>query len=245
MKPLEETGATRDDDADERNRRLREVWRMMDPSPTELRAARAKFRSARSGPARRRILPVIVALAVVLVAVAASAAARVAWRRIALPSRETPLPVASVAARMPKAPSSEPSGPLLAPAPTASIASIASTALPLASAERDRPNRHAPLTAVAPAAPTPVAPLAPESSAWLEAAAALRAGDYARAEAAFSDLARSRDGHTRDAARLARAKVWIAQGRGDDARGELDDLARSGHSVELRQEAAATLDQLR
>lgn len=80
---------------------------------------------------------------------------------------------------------------------------------------------------------------------WLEAASAMRVGDLERADVAFGELARSRDAHTRDAARLSRAQLWIVRGRGDDARRELDDLARAGATTQLREAAAAALDGLR
>jgi hypothetical protein len=80
---------------------------------------------------------------------------------------------------------------------------------------------------------------------WLEAASAMRAGDLERADIAFGELARSSDPHTRDAARLSRAQLWIVRGRGDDARRELEELARTGATAQLREAAAAALDSLR
>lgn len=82
-------------------------------------------------------------------------------------------------------------------------------------------------------------------SGWLPAAEAMRVGDYVRAEVVFGELTRSSDAHTRDAARLARAHLWIAQGRDLDARRELDDLAATGATPALRAEATAALERLR
>ena len=73
----------------------------------------------------------------------------------------------------------------------------------------------------------------------------MRVSDYGAAEAAFGELARAPDAPTRDAARLARAQVWIAQGRSLRARPELESLAAGGATPLLRKRAAAALDALR
>jgi hypothetical protein len=85
------------------------------------------------------------------------------------------------------------------------------------------------------AAPKPVAAL----GGWIEAARALRDGDYATAERAFDDLARADDAPTRDEARLARAQIWIAEGRTHEARPELESLATSGSTERVRDRASA------
>jgi hypothetical protein len=69
----------------------------------------------------------------------------------------------------------------------------------------------------------------------------MRARDYSAAERAFDDLARSDDGRARDAARLARAQVWVTQGRTSEARSELESLAASGTTELVRDKAAALL----
>jgi hypothetical protein len=91
--------------------------------------------------------------------------------------------------------------------------------------------------------PSPSA--AERAAAWAAAAEAMRAADYGRAETAFAALAESSDPHTRDAARLARAQVWIAQGRLGQARPELQDLALNGATEGLRSRAAAAVERLR
>jgi hypothetical protein len=83
------------------------------------------------------------------------------------------------------------------------------------------------------------------AQAWAAAADAMRAADYPRAEAAFAELTRSDDAHTRDAARLARAQVWVARGHLDDARAELEDLAANGATAALQARAAAAIERLR
>jgi len=69
----------------------------------------------------------------------------------------------------------------------------------------------------------------------------MRAGDYATAERAFDQLASSPDPQPRDEARLARAQVWLAEGRASEARPELAALAASGATLLVRQRAEAEL----
>jgi hypothetical protein len=76
------------------------------------------------------------------------------------------------------------------------------------------------------------------------AAAALRIGDAETAERAFGSLAESPDPRTRDAARLARAQLWLSRGRVAEARGELGSLARRGATSLVRARAAEALDDL-
>jgi hypothetical protein len=73
---------------------------------------------------------------------------------------------------------------------------------------------------------------------WELASAAMREGDYRRAERAFDDLALSSDATTRDAARLARAQIWLAEGRFAEAHPELDLLSTSGSTPYIRQRAS-------
>jgi hypothetical protein len=77
--------------------------------------------------------------------------------------------------------------------------------------------------------------------AWARAAEALRREDFAAADQAFGDLERGGDGPTRDAARLARAQLWIAHGRGAAARAVLEDLSTTGATPLVRQRAAECL----
>ncbi len=81
----------------------------------------------------------------------------------------------------------------------------------------------------------------PETSPWVVAAKAMRSGDYATAERAFEQLATSSDPQPRDEARLARAQVWLAEGRVSVARPELSTLAATGATSLVRQRAADAL----
>jgi hypothetical protein len=77
--------------------------------------------------------------------------------------------------------------------------------------------------------------------AWARAADALRENDFADADRAFDELCRAPDAPTRDAARLARAQLWIANGRGAEVRPVLVDLAATGATALVRQRAAELL----
>ena len=82
----------------------------------------------------------------------------------------------------------------------------------------------------------------PAVGGWAEAADALRAGDQARAERALAPLTQTADEHTRDAARLARAQLWLAEGRRiSEARSDLQDLAATSATPLIRQRAREAL----
>jgi thioredoxin-like negative regulator of GroEL len=94
-------------------------------------------------------------------------------------------------------------------------------------------------SSVAPSLPSSAT--VPETSPWVVAAKAMRSGDYATAERAFEQLATSSDPQPRDEARLARAQVWLAEGRVSEARPELSTLAATGATSLVRQRAADAL----
>jgi hypothetical protein len=81
-------------------------------------------------------------------------------------------------------------------------------------------------------------------AAWVRAADAQRRDDFAGADGAYSELCESTDPGTRDAARLARAQLWIAHGRGDKVRPVLTDLAARGTTQLVRQTASECLSRL-
>jgi hypothetical protein len=78
--------------------------------------------------------------------------------------------------------------------------------------------------------------------AWARAATALREDDFDAADRAFDELGRASDATTRDAARLARAQLWISRGRGAAVRPVLEQLAQSGATALVRQRAAEFLN---
>jgi hypothetical protein len=79
------------------------------------------------------------------------------------------------------------------------------------------------------------------TSAWARAAEAMRNGDVAGADQALADLDRSPDASSRDAARLARAELWLANGHALEARPVLAELAQSGATPLVRKRAQALL----
>jgi thioredoxin-like negative regulator of GroEL len=81
-------------------------------------------------------------------------------------------------------------------------------------------------------------------SPWIVAAEAMRTRDYRSAERAFDELVNSPDPHTRDAARLARAEVWIAEGRVGEARSELEALRAVGATASIRNRASEAFQSL-
>jgi uncharacterized protein HemY len=93
--------------------------------------------------------------------------------------------------------------------------------------------------------PSPAAsPSAKAASGWEAAAAALRRHDYVEADRRLTELAASTDPRTRDEARLARAQIWLGQGRTDRARPELAQLAATGATALVRSRAMEALRQL-
>ena len=86
----------------------------------------------------------------------------------------------------------------------------------------------------------------PAVGTWGVAAEALRVGDQARAESALAQLAQAADLRTRDAARLARDQLWLAQGRRvAEANGDLESLAGTGATPLIRQRAREALGEAR
>ena len=79
------------------------------------------------------------------------------------------------------------------------------------------------------------------TASWEAAATALRANDRDRAEHALDALAETTDLRTRDAARLARAQLWLSQGKVDRARADLQDLAATGVTSIIQQGARDAL----
>jgi hypothetical protein len=85
------------------------------------------------------------------------------------------------------------------------------------------------------------APPSAHASDWQRAAAALRNGNLADAEAALENLEQSEDPLDRQAAELARAQLLVRVGRGAEARRTLEHLAREGGSPVIRSQAASSL----
>jgi TolA-binding protein len=231
----------------ERLRRLAGTWRALRPTSEETSAARARF----AFRARRRAQGAsfkIIAVAVLLASAAASAAGRVVlghW-----PTRATFWPIATTPVAKGHILASAPRSSPAVPAPlSAPMERDPDAAEPLASpragaspSEPRRPPSLAPRKTKLHSAPSrPPFDGDPVAVAWKSAASALRSGDYRQAEMAFNTLASCHDAGTRDAARLARAQIWVAEGRYDDARPELDALSASGATAYIRGRAVEAL----
>jgi hypothetical protein len=177
-------------------------------------------------------------------------------RRSASPLPDAPpaaLPSADIAepelppARLPL-PSDETSAPAAAPEVTTAVAPRAAgpSAPPVEASRAPTGTLVAPAVGP-PRAATPVASESPAAAVpsptmlWAAAAAALRAGDYAAAERAFDELARTGDPRARDESRLARAQIWLAQGQAARATPELTALAESGATSFVRARAREAL----
>jgi hypothetical protein len=79
---------------------------------------------------------------------------------------------------------------------------------------------------------------------WAIVASALEHGDKPKADRALRELSSSGDPLTRDAAELARAQIWIADGNGESFRTTLVRLSQYGQSPLIRRRAAELLGRL-
>ena len=77
---------------------------------------------------------------------------------------------------------------------------------------------------------------------WRRATEAMKRNDFAGADSALSELNTSGDRGTRESSRLARAELWIANGRAAEVRPLLVDLQREGSTEYVRKRAAALLN---
>jgi hypothetical protein len=210
-------------------RSLVEAWRSDVASPAELRRGYGRF--TRKPPARQALLRLMsgVALGLLLgVGLAqASSIARARWfaaRDVTLrPSGKSPLASRSDnGALAPLIPQPDLPGAQQPPAPVRN--------LPAA----DRAPRVA-LPSSSSSAPH-------VQQQWQQAAAALRAKDFARAQSALLEVERS--GGERDAARLARAQLLSSRGRTADAIALLSDLSAHAQSRLVREQSVELLARL-
>lgn len=237
----------------ERMRRIAATWQAQQPTRQEVAAARARFATRARAGRQARVAPGVVAVAIVLTGAAAFASTRVIAFRAArlavvaaerdssfVEGRAKPAVAKRRSALPPKLPSKDDTTP-----PASSDAVVAVEDLPVARLPLPPQALPAPPKVALPEVRPSASPLSGKPvSGWIDAAAALRAGDYARAEQMFGEIARSADTRTRDEARLARAQVWLAQGRRSEAEPELEDLAGSGATPLVRQRAAQAIDAL-
>lgn len=204
----------------ERLRRLTTCWRAARPKSDEIAAAWRRFRAARApGRSLRRWPPAATVLAVAVLSSGALFAA--SGLRTLLTSDTRPLERSQTrsgsqpeqhAARRRGASTLHSMRPEPAPAPVGST--------------EPATGHPAPVAALVPPAERR-AHSAPEVGTWTRAAEALRLGDTARAAFELNRLEHSGDSATRDAARLSRAQLAVAEGRGAEVRGLLEALTRS------------------
>jgi hypothetical protein len=243
----------------ERIRRMGQAWRALRPDPAEAAAARSRFEARRKARRRLRIAPAAMVLAALFIAAAASGASRLATfvsqltRVSTTESADGASGVSTPARHAPRR--AEAPGPTVKPAATAEqgttsaigpLAASPGTATPpepvlSPHGNAVRRRRHTASMETEGSSPRPASST---SRAWEVAAAALRVGDSETAERAFASLTESPDLRTRDAARLARAQLWLSQGRVVDARAELEDLAARGTTALVRTRAAEALRDL-
>lgn len=234
-------------------RALVEAWHADVPSPAELRRGYGRF--TRRPPARRGLVRLASGLALGLVlGVGLAQAASVAHSRWvtarevaarqtakkASPARaprralqivpQPSLPLAPEPSAMPLPP--EPSAAAVAPSPFS--APLPARSLP---ASADGSSR------LAPPSGSSSAPYVQQQ--WQEAAAALRANDFARAQSALLKVERSAGGSERDAARLARAQLLASHGHTAEALALLNDLSVHAQSSVVRDQSTGLLGRLR
>jgi hypothetical protein len=216
----------------ERTRRVARIWRSLEPSAEEVSAFQIALAArATQRPQARGTLHAVLAATVLFAAVASAAVGFVAnvGRSTALARARPPV---TIAAPHPKAsssgPSTRPSEEDAVPVDELPLATP-SLAPTRPATRRPSPSKNADGRSAAP-------------GAWTDAASAMRDGDYDRAERAFDVLANAPDAATRDSARLARAQLWLAEGRRLEARHALENLANSAGTVFVRERAAAALE---
>jgi hypothetical protein len=263
----------------ERTRRLADTYRDGRPSSTAIGAARVRFaaRHLPRHPSARRwhVLPRAVTVVLLLAVVVATAAAQIAARRNERTRERDDALRAKKAGYHPGARGGSSAGgpgvvatglttqgaaggepPVEVREPSEDASPMETTAIGIASQPRQgrKLARHTGSLTDHPAS-TLRGRDEPARGSWELAAAALRVGDHAGAERALNELAQARDLHTRDAARLARAQLWMSQGKTpetpgamngsktDDARADLRDLAATGITELIRARAREALAQ--
>jgi hypothetical protein len=233
------------------SRALVEAWRADVPSPAELRRGYGRFtRKPRAGQGLVRLasgLALGPLLGVGLAQAASVAHTRwVAAQEVAVRAtakRAVPARAAhgstSLVPQPPLPATSEPSAVSVTPAPSVAPASVAPAT--------SRPGRSAPNALDGTSRLTvPSHPSAPYvEQQWQQAAAALRANDFAKAQSALLEVERSVGGSERDAARLARAQLLASHDRTAEAIALLSDLSVHAQSSVVRDQSAGLLARLR
>lgn len=234
-------------------RALVEAWQADVASPAELRRGYGRF--TRRPAARRGLLRLASGLALGLVlGVGLAQAASVAHSRW-VTTREVAARQTAKRASPARAPRRAlqivPQPPLpLMPEPSATPVPPEPSATPVASGAFSSlpPARSLPATVDGSSRlPSPSnsssAPYVQQQ--WQQAAAALRANDFTRAQSALLKVERSSGGSERDAARLARAQLLASHGHTAEALTLLNDLSVHAQSSVVRDQSVGLLVRLR
>jgi hypothetical protein len=229
-------------------RALVEAWRADVASPAELRRGYARF--TRKPAANRGLMRLASGLALGLIlGVGLAQAASVARSRwvtaYAVAARQTATAKRAVPARAARGTPALVPQPSLPVAPEPSATPAPATASPSVQPPPARSAPSAPEGASRVALPSGSSSAPYVQQQWQQAAAALRANDFARAQAALLEVERSAVGSERDAARLARAQLLTSHGRAAEALTLLQELAAHAQSSVVRDQSAGLLARLR
>jgi hypothetical protein len=210
-------------------RSLVDAWHTDTPSPAELRRGYARFTRVQPTQSALVRLASGLALGLVLGVGMAQGASMVPWQRWLGPQEVT---VQSTAKPAAPAPAVYGGNTPLAPQPDLPVA-------PLPPAAPAPVPRAQPATDSAPrlALPSSASAIPYVQQQWQQAAAALRANDFKRAQAALLEVERSVSGGERDAARLARAQLLSSHGHTAEALQLLGDLQAHAQSSVVRDQS--------
>lgn len=238
-------------------------WDTLRRDPADPRdIARAYWRFTRASASRRTPFALGRWLVVGFVAgagvvSAATVARHVVARWTTVIAREGSKPSLSPAPRARRVPHRRGAGPVIAEVPSVAARDVPpSGALPEAM-PAETPRSPAPPPAAQPPAALPSAALRVGATSpsderspsvdpqWRRVSEALRANDYAGAEAALHDLETHGSASDRESASLSLAQILLSRGRVAEARPRLERLGATARSSLVREKARAMLDSRR
>jgi hypothetical protein len=201
----------------------------------------------------RRLVGSVVGAAAVLTAVVGAKALSAPHAKVAASDGSLNVPhhvVPSIAMAAPEEPTpTKASEPIEAPAPgtPAPEDTVAAGENPGAQEQTGEPNANTVAENAAPAAATrrlpvidveiPISADPATDQQWESAAKNLTSQDFKGADSAFAELGKRGDTANREAARLARALWWTANGRLDEVKPVIADLAANATTPSVRQQA--------
>jgi len=203
----------------------------------------------------RRLVGSVVGAAAVLTAVVGAKALSAPHAKVAASDGSLNVPhhvVPSIAMAAPEEPAAAqetPPEPIAAPAPGTPAAedTVAAGENPGAPGQTGEPNANTATENAAPTAPTrrlpvidveiPISADPATDQQWESAAKNLASQDFKGADSAFAELGKRGDTANREAARLARALWWTANGRLNEVKPVIADLAANATTPSVRQQA--------